>query len=110
MLLLGGLAGAVLQGPFGILFPGAAIVFYSLWQRDWLLWRHLFIVKGFGFFLTRVSLVYSGQPRRREKVLITFLFMNILSALPLMYIRAISPGGNFFRCFFVVFTPVNTGF
>jgi 4-amino-4-deoxy-L-arabinose transferase-like glycosyltransferase len=34
-----GLAGAVLsKGLIGIVFPGAAIVFYSLWQRDWLLW------------------------------------------------------------------------
>jgi 4-amino-4-deoxy-L-arabinose transferase-like glycosyltransferase len=47
--------GAVLsKGLIGIVFPGAAIVFYSLWQRDWLLWRHLFIVKGLSLFLILV--------------------------------------------------------
>ena len=50
-----GLAGAVLsKGLIGIVFPGAAIIFYSLWQRDWLLWRHLFIAKGLALFLILV--------------------------------------------------------
>lgn len=50
-----GLAGAVLsKGLIGIVFPGAAIIFYSLWQRDWLLWRHLFIAKGLSLFLILV--------------------------------------------------------
>jgi len=50
-----GLAAAVLsKGLIGIVFPGAAIVFYSLWQRDWALWKHLFIVKGLSLFLILV--------------------------------------------------------
>lgn len=50
-----GLAGAVLsKGLIGIVFPGAAIVIYSLWQRDWSLWRHLFIIKGLSLFLILV--------------------------------------------------------
>ena len=50
-----GLAGAVLsKGLIGIVFPGAAIFFYSLWQRDWQLWRHLFIAKGLTLFLILV--------------------------------------------------------
>ena len=47
-----GLAGAVLsKGLIGIVFPGAAITLYSLWQRDWALWRHLHIAKGASLFL-----------------------------------------------------------
>jgi 4-amino-4-deoxy-L-arabinose transferase-like glycosyltransferase len=50
-----GLAGAVLsKGLIGLVFPGAAIVIYSLWQRDWELWRNLSIVKGLSLFLILV--------------------------------------------------------
>jgi len=34
------------KGLVGIVLPGAAIVIYSLWQRDWALWKHLHLVKG----------------------------------------------------------------
>lgn len=41
------LAGATLsKGLIGLVLPGAAVVLYSLWQRDWALWRHLHIGKG----------------------------------------------------------------
>lgn len=41
------LAAAVLtKGLIGVVLPGAALVFYSLWQRDWAIWRHLHLVKG----------------------------------------------------------------
>jgi len=50
-----GLAAAVLsKGLIGIVFPGAAIVFYSLWQRDWALWKNLFVIKGLSLFLLLV--------------------------------------------------------
>ncbi len=50
-----GLAAAILsKGLIGIVFPGAAIVFYSLWQRDWALWKNLFIIKGLSLFLLLV--------------------------------------------------------
>ncbi len=50
-----GLAGALLsKGLIGIVFPGAAITLYSLWQKDWKLWRHLFIAKGLFLFLCLV--------------------------------------------------------
>jgi 4-amino-4-deoxy-L-arabinose transferase-like glycosyltransferase len=50
-----GLAAAVLsKGLIGIVFPGAAIIFYSLWQRDWALWKNLFIIKGLSLFLLLV--------------------------------------------------------
>jgi 4-amino-4-deoxy-L-arabinose transferase-like glycosyltransferase len=31
----------------GIVLPGGALVIYSLWQRDWTLWGHLHLGKGF---------------------------------------------------------------
>lgn len=34
------------KGLVGIVLPGVAIVIYSLWQRDWALWKHLHLVKG----------------------------------------------------------------
>lgn len=34
------------KGLVGIVLPGAAIVIYSLWQRDWELWKHLHLGKG----------------------------------------------------------------
>ena len=50
-----GLAAALLsKGLIGIVFPGAAIVLYSLWQKDWNLWRHLFFAKGLLLFLLLV--------------------------------------------------------
>jgi 4-amino-4-deoxy-L-arabinose transferase-like glycosyltransferase len=43
--LMTGLA-VLTKGLIGIVLPGAAIVIYSLWQRDWALWKHLHIGKG----------------------------------------------------------------
>ncbi len=41
------LAGAVLtKGLIGIVLPGGAVAVYSLWQRDYVLWRHLHLGKG----------------------------------------------------------------
>jgi len=41
------LAGATLsKGLIGLVLPGAAVVLYSFWQRDWALWRHLHLGKG----------------------------------------------------------------
>ncbi|WP_130472510.1 glycosyltransferase family 39 protein, partial [Candidatus Magnetaquicoccus inordinatus] len=46
------LAGACLsKGLIGLLLPGATIVLYSLWQRDWQLWRHLYLGRGLLLFL-----------------------------------------------------------
>jgi len=42
-----GLGLAVLsKGLIGLVLPGGAVVIYSLWQRDWQLWRHLHLFKG----------------------------------------------------------------
>jgi 4-amino-4-deoxy-L-arabinose transferase-like glycosyltransferase len=46
------LAGATLsKGLIGLVLPGGALVLYSLWQRDWALWRHLHLGKGLALYL-----------------------------------------------------------
>jgi 4-amino-4-deoxy-L-arabinose transferase-like glycosyltransferase len=46
------LALAVLsKGLIGLVLPGAAVVLYSIWQRDWQLWKYLHIGKGLIVFL-----------------------------------------------------------
>lgn len=46
------LAGAVLsKGLIGVVLPGAAVLIYSVWQKDWALWRHLHLIKGTALFL-----------------------------------------------------------
>jgi 4-amino-4-deoxy-L-arabinose transferase-like glycosyltransferase len=46
------LAGATLsKGLIGLALPGGAVVLYSLWQRDWALWRHLHLGKGLLVYL-----------------------------------------------------------
>jgi 4-amino-4-deoxy-L-arabinose transferase-like glycosyltransferase len=46
------LAGATLsKGLIGLVLPGAAVVLYTLWQRDWALWRHLHLGKGLLLYL-----------------------------------------------------------
>jgi len=50
-----GLAAAVLsKGLIGIVFPGTAIILYSLWQRDWALWKNFYFIKGLAVFLALV--------------------------------------------------------
>ncbi len=39
------------KGLIGLVLPGAAIVLYSLWMRDWALWKHLHLGKGLLLFL-----------------------------------------------------------
>ncbi|MGZ4968262.1 MAG: phospholipid carrier-dependent glycosyltransferase [Methylobacter sp.] len=46
------LAGATLsKGLIGLVLPGGAVVLYTLWQRDWALWRHLHLGKGLLVYL-----------------------------------------------------------
>ena len=50
------LAGATLsKGLIGVVLPGGAVVLYSLWQRDWALWRHLELGKGLLVLLALVA-------------------------------------------------------
>ncbi len=43
----GALALAILtKGLIGLVLPAGAVFFYSLWQRDWALWKHLHLGKG----------------------------------------------------------------
>ena len=39
------------KGLIGVVLPAATVVVYSLWARDWVLWRQLHIVKGLAVFL-----------------------------------------------------------
>ena len=39
------------KGLIGVVLPAATVVVYSLWARDWILWRQLHIVKGLAVFL-----------------------------------------------------------
>ncbi len=39
-------AATLTKGLIGVVLPGAAVLLYSLWQRDWALWRHLELGKG----------------------------------------------------------------
>jgi 4-amino-4-deoxy-L-arabinose transferase-like glycosyltransferase len=46
------LAGATLsKGLIGLVLPGGALVLYTVWQRDWALWRHLHLGKGLLLYL-----------------------------------------------------------
>ena len=46
------LAGATLsKGLIGLVLPGGAVVLYTIWQRDWALWRNLHIGKGLIVYL-----------------------------------------------------------
>lgn len=39
------------KGLIGVVLPAATVVVYSLWARDWALWRQLHLVKGLAVFL-----------------------------------------------------------
>ena len=41
----------LIKGLIGLVLPAIAIVIYTLWQRDWLLWKHLHIIKGLLVYL-----------------------------------------------------------
>ncbi|MEO5363139.1 MAG: glycosyltransferase family 39 protein [Magnetococcus sp. DMHC-8] len=46
------LAGACLsKGFIGLVLPAASLLLYTLWQRDWALWRHLHLGWGITLFL-----------------------------------------------------------
>ncbi|MBF0427062.1 MAG: glycosyltransferase family 39 protein, partial [Magnetococcales bacterium] len=48
----GCLAAATLsKGPMGVILPAAAVTLYSLWQRDFILWRHLHLGRGLLLYL-----------------------------------------------------------
>lgn len=39
------------KGPVAVVLPAGAVVVYSLWQRDWGLWKHLHLFKGLLLYL-----------------------------------------------------------
>ena len=47
-----GVAGAIMsKGLIGLVLPGAAVILYSLWQRDFTLWANMHFAKGILLFL-----------------------------------------------------------
>ncbi|MEO5331793.1 MAG: glycosyltransferase family 39 protein [Magnetococcus sp. YQC-5] len=55
------LAGACLsKGVIGLVLPGATLVLYSVWQRDWGLWRHLHLGWGILLFLALTAPWFVG--------------------------------------------------
>ncbi len=44
-------AACLSKGIIGLFLPGATLVLYTLWQRDWTLWRHLHLGWGIPLFL-----------------------------------------------------------
>ena len=59
-------AATLTKGLIGIVIPGAVLVLYTLWQRDFTAWRHLHIGKGLLLFAVLVvpwfALVERAQP------------------------------------------------
>jgi 4-amino-4-deoxy-L-arabinose transferase-like glycosyltransferase len=39
------------KGLIGIVLPAGSVLVYSLWQRDWAIWKNLHIIKGLMLFL-----------------------------------------------------------
>ncbi len=39
------------KGLVALVLPAGTVLFYSIWQRDWALWKHLHILKGLLLFL-----------------------------------------------------------
>ena len=39
------------KGLIALVLPAGAVLIYSVWQRDWALWKHLHIIKGLLLFL-----------------------------------------------------------
>lgn len=70
------LALAVLaKGLIGVLLPAGAAVIYSIWQRDWAMWRHLHIVKGSLLFLLIAAPWFIVVSYRNEEFL-QFFFIH----------------------------------
>ena len=69
-------AAAVLsKGLIGIVLPGGAIVVYSLWQKDWNLYRHLHLGKGLTLFLLLV-LPWFIAVQLRNQEFFNFFFIH----------------------------------
>ena len=100
------LAAAVLtKGLIGVALPGGAVLLYSLWQRDWALWKRLELGKGllillaltapwfvvvslrnpgfaWFFFVREHFLRYSTEVEHRSQPFWFFVPVCLLGALP----------------------------
>lgn len=70
------LAAATLsKGLIGLVLPGGAVVFYSLWQRDWTLWRNLHLVKGL-ILLVALTAPWFVLVSRENPTFLWFFFIH----------------------------------
>jgi len=63
------------KGPIGVLLPGLAVLAYSLWQRDWALWRHLHLLEGLALFLA-ISVPWFALVMYRNPEFAGFFFIH----------------------------------
>ncbi len=81
-----GMAAATLtKGLVGLVIPGAVLVLYTGLQRDWAVWRHLYIGRGFVWYLALVLpwflLVEKAQPGALQFLIIHEHFQRYLTHL-----------------------------
>jgi len=70
------LAAAVLtKGLVGLVLPAGSVLIYSLWQRDWQLWRHLHLFKGL-MILLLVSAPWFVMVSLRNPEFFSFFFIH----------------------------------
>ena len=60
------------KGLVAIVLPAATVVVYSLWQRDWGLWKKLHLFKGAFVLAGDSALVHRGQYRQSRICRILF--------------------------------------
>ncbi len=96
-------AATLTKGLIGIAIPGAVLVLYTLWQRDFAAWRHLHLGKGLALFLLLVLpwfvLVERAQPGALDFLIVREHFQRYLTKMhdryqPWWYFLAILAAGS----------------
>jgi 4-amino-4-deoxy-L-arabinose transferase-like glycosyltransferase len=96
-------AATLTKGLIGVVLPGAALVLYTLLQRDAAAWRHLHLGKGLALFLVLVLpwfvLVERAQPGALDFLIVREHFQRYLTKVhdryqPWWYFLAILAAGS----------------
>ena len=96
-------AATLTKGLIGIAIPGAVLVLYTLWQRDFAAWRHLHLGKGLALYLLLVVpwfvLVERAQPGALDFLIVREHFQRYLTRIhdryqPWWYFLAILAAGS----------------
>jgi len=96
-------AATLTKGLIGIVIPGAVLVLYTLWQRDFAAWRHLHLGKGIALFALIVLpwfvLVERSQPGALDFLIVREHFQRYLTKIhdryqPWWYFLAILTAGS----------------